>query len=84
MHSFLFELGTEEIPDSVLIPAKEALQNSFTRLCQDSQIEYSSVSTGCTPRRLYLIASGLPEAQPDAKVFKLGPAVAIAYDQNGQ
>lgn len=84
MHSFLFELGTEEIPDSVIIPAKEALQSSFTRLCQASQIEYSSVSTGCTPRRLYLIASGLPEAQPDTKVFKLGPAVAIAYDQNGQ
>ncbi|MCB5270143.1 MAG: glycine--tRNA ligase subunit beta [Candidatus Cloacimonadaceae bacterium] len=84
MHSFLFELGTEELPDNVILPALESIENSFRKMLQEYNIESGRVKSTCTPRRLSLMAEGLPEKQTDQEILKTGPAVSIAFNAEGE
>lgn len=47
-------------------------------------IGYSSLVTGCTPRRLALILEGLPLKQEDVEIHKTGPALSIAHNKEGE
>jgi glycyl-tRNA synthetase beta chain len=67
---FLFEIGTEEIPDWMIPGALENLRVLFEKL----EIPYDSIRLDATPRRLVLRAEGLPECQPDSEERVLGPA----------
>jgi glycyl-tRNA synthetase beta chain len=69
---FLFEIGTEEIPDWMIQSALENLRLSFEKL----GIPHESVRLDATPRRLVLRAEGLPARQPDAVERVLGPPKA--------
>jgi glycyl-tRNA synthetase beta chain len=66
---FLFEIGTEEIPDWMILSALENLRLSFEKL----EIPHESVRLDATPRRLVLRAEGLPARQPDSVERVLGP-----------
>jgi glycyl-tRNA synthetase beta chain len=67
---FLFEIGTEEIPDWMIPSALENLRLLFEKL----EIPHESVTMDATPRRLVLRADGLPERQPDREERVMGPA----------
>ncbi|MGA3235700.1 MAG: glycine--tRNA ligase subunit beta [Bryobacteraceae bacterium] len=67
---FLFEIGTEEIPDWMIPNALENLHLLFEKL----EIPHESVTLDATPRRLVLRADGLPERQADSEERVLGPA----------
>jgi glycyl-tRNA synthetase beta chain len=67
---FLFEIGTEEIPDWVIQGALADLRQSFEKL----GIPHDSIALDATPRRLVLRAQGLPEKQPDTEERVMGPA----------
>ncbi|MDD4147573.1 MAG: glycine--tRNA ligase subunit beta [Candidatus Cloacimonetes bacterium] len=83
MHSFLFELGIEELPDSVIVPAINSIKLSFEKMLSEQNLDHGEIRIGSTPRRLAISAAGLPEKQADVEICKTGPSVTIAYDDKG-
>lgn len=77
----LFEIGTEEIPSGYMAPALRDLESEACRLFQEERIAFSGVRTLGTPRRLVLYVERLDETQSDRVREVVGPAKAVAYDQ---
>jgi glycyl-tRNA synthetase beta chain len=70
---FLLEIGSEEIPDWMIIPALNQLQDSFQQLLDQQGLRGRVASVDATPRRLVLRAEGLVERQADTEDVVLGP-----------
>jgi glycyl-tRNA synthetase beta chain len=70
---FLLEIGTEEIPDWMIVPALNHLQDSFQVLLDQHALGGLVSSVNATPRRLVLRAEGLAERQSDSHELLLGP-----------
>jgi glycyl-tRNA synthetase beta chain len=70
---FLLEIGTEEIPDWMIVPALNQLQDTFQALLDQQNLGGKVTRTDATPRRLVLFAEDLRERQPDAEDLVLGP-----------
>jgi len=83
MPDFLLEIGCEEIPARMIDPSSKELGERVAALLARERLSASSVSCFDTPRRLAVIASGIPQAQPDATEQITGPSVNIAY-KDGQ
>jgi glycyl-tRNA synthetase beta chain len=71
---FLLEIGTEEIPDWMIVPALNNLQDMFQALLDQQALGGRVTSVDATPRRLVLQADGLLERQADVEELVLGPA----------
>ena len=70
---FLLEIGTEEIPDWMIVPALNQLQDMFQVLLDQHGVGGKIKSANATPRRLVLKAYGLIERQPDTEDLVPGP-----------
>jgi glycyl-tRNA synthetase beta chain len=70
---FFLEIGTEEIPDWMIVPAFNDLQDMFQGLLDQHALGGKVTSTSATPRRLVLRAEGLVERQFDTEELVLGP-----------
>lgn len=81
---FLFELGTEEIPASMIIPALDQLKSNFEQMLRDKDVAFHEVRTFSTPRRLSLYGEGLPDRQPDRQETLTGPSRKVAFQESGQ
>jgi glycyl-tRNA synthetase beta chain len=84
MPDFLIEIGTEEIPARMIEPAAADLQKRLADLLTRERLP-STQTIECfnTPRRLALIATGIPAAQPDITEQATGPSTAVAF-KDGQ
>jgi glycyl-tRNA synthetase beta chain len=71
---FILEIGTEEIPDWMIVPALNQLQDMFQALLDQQALGGRVEETHATPRRLFLRASGLLEKQTDVEELVMGPA----------
>lgn len=80
MPDFLLELFSEEIPARMQAAAATQLAERFTALLDGAGLQADSIETFVTPRRLALIARGLPESGPPRIFEKRGPRVG-APDQ---
>jgi glycyl-tRNA synthetase beta chain len=80
----LFEIGTEEIPSGYLPSALEDLRVTAGRLLQEQRLPFTEVRTLGTPRRLTLVAFGLPDRQADRRREVVGPPRAAAFDAEGR
>jgi len=74
---FLLEIGTEEIPDWMIIPALNNLQDMFQALLDQHVLGGRVTSVDATPRRLVLRAEGLLERQADVDELVLGPPTSV-------
>ncbi len=74
---FLLEIGTEEIPDWMIVPALNNLQDMFQGSLDQYALGGKVASTAATPRRLVLRAEGLIERQADAEELVLGPPKSV-------
>lgn len=83
-HTFLFELGTEELPPLQLRGLRDALVAGFTKALGECQLEHGSVRGYGTPRRLALVVEELASSQPDTESERRGPKVDVAFDSDGQ
>ena len=72
--SFLLEIGVEEVPDWMIVPALKNLEELFRAVLDQNKLDVQSVRTDATPRRLVLRAEGLPERQQDREELLTGPA----------
>jgi glycyl-tRNA synthetase beta chain len=84
MPDFLLEIGCEEIPARMIEAASRELRERVSILLQRERLEPSGVSLNLgTPRRLAVLASGIPASQPDLTEQVNGPSAQIAY-KDGQ
>ncbi len=74
---FLLEIGTEEIPDWMIVPALNNLQDMFQALLDQHVLGGKVTAVDATPRRLVLRAEGLLERQADLEELVLGPPKSV-------
>ncbi|MEJ5368785.1 MAG: glycine--tRNA ligase subunit beta [Bryobacteraceae bacterium] len=72
----LFEIGVEEIPHWMIVPALGEMERIFRALCSEHRIEPGPLRLDATPRRLVLRAEGLPARQEDREELVIGPPKA--------
>ena len=83
MPDFLLEIGLEEIPARMIQDASQELLKRVEDLLSKNALSCNEVKRAETPRRLTLIASGIPATQPDVQEQLTGPATKVAY-KDGQ
>src|SRR5436853_469664 len=84
MPDFVLEIGCEEIPARMIDAASLELRTRVNDLLTRERLPASgSVSYLDTPRRLAVLASGIPSAQPDVTEQVTGPSTNVAY-KDGQ
>jgi len=79
----LIEIGTEELPPRAL----QSLSRDFAELVQKgltaAELGPQSVEVFATPRRLAMLLHDVPLQQADRQIEKRGPALAAAFDADG-
>src|SRR6202142_1648522 len=81
--SFL-ELGWEEIPARMVGGASEELRERVGALLERERLAPGGAITWLdTPRRLAVMAAGIPAAQPDVTEKVTGPSAQVAF-KDGQ
>ena len=83
MKELLLEIGTEEIPAGFVPQALIDFESLTRRELEANRIDFDSVKTLGTPRRLVLIIGSLSEKQRDEEMRKVGPSKQAAYDSKG-
>ncbi|PSV17524.1 glycine--tRNA ligase subunit beta [Photobacterium kishitanii] len=81
--NFLIELGTEELPPKALRTLAEAFAANFEAELKATDLPHQGIKWYAAPRRLALKVTALAENQPDKVVEKRGPAIAAAFDADG-
>lgn len=80
----LFEIGTEELPASFVRQGLALLQEHAKKLLEEARLAPSGeIRVLGTPRRLTLLVSGVPDAQPDRRETVQGPPASVAFDADG-
>lgn len=79
-HTFLLEIGLEEMPAHVVTPSINELAEKTEKYLKENRISFDKVQKFSTPRRLALEISGLADKQPDIDEEVKGPAEKIAKD----
>ena len=84
MPDFLLEIGCEEIPARMIEAGSLELKERVGKLLERERLAPDGAITFLdTPRRLAVLASGIPAAQPDVTEQITGPSLAVAY-KDGQ
>src|SRR5712692_3355932 len=84
MPDFLLEIGCEEIPARMIDAASLELRERVNKLLERERLAASDTITYFdTPRRLAVLAPGIPAAQPDITEQVTGPSVNVAF-KDGQ
>lgn len=81
--NLLIEVGTEELPPKSLRTLAESFLANFEEELQKAELSYESATWYAAPRRLALKVNALVTAQADKVVEKRGPAIAQAFDADG-
>lgn len=82
--TLLIELGTEELPPKSLKTLAIAFYDNIKSQLDKNNLSYSEIKWFATPRRLAVQVLDLNGKQADKVVEKRGPAVNVAFDEQGQ
>ncbi|TGD18650.1 glycine--tRNA ligase subunit beta [Levilactobacillus suantsaiihabitans] len=82
-HTFLLEIGLEEMPAHVVTPAIKQLVKRTADYLKEQRIAYDDIKPFSTPRRLAIQIDGLADKQEDISESVKGPAKKIAQDADG-
>ncbi len=82
--SFLFEIGTEELPAKSLEKLSLALRDNLKQALAKLEFTFNDadVSVFATPRRMAVLFKKISLAQPKQRITKVGPTIQAAFDQN--
>ncbi|MGB6675579.1 MAG: glycine--tRNA ligase subunit beta [Terriglobales bacterium] len=84
MPDFLLEIGCEEIPARMIDAAALELRERVHKLLEREHLPANvAISSFESPRRLAVLASGIPAAQSDVTEQVTGPSVNVAF-KDGQ
>ena len=64
-NQYLLEIGLEEMPAGMILPAVEQLKKAAEKSLESNQLQSAKVLPFSSPRRLALLISELPEKQED-------------------
>ncbi|WP_394132310.1 glycine--tRNA ligase subunit beta [Shewanella maritima] len=81
--NLLIEVGTEELPPKVLRKLAESFVANFSEELTKAELSFEKATWYAAPRRLAIYIEQLAVAQADKIVEKRGPAVAQAFDAEG-
>tara|TARA_Y100001949_G_C15984268_1_gene329786 strand:+ start:930 stop:3068 length:2139 start_codon:yes stop_codon:yes gene_type:complete len=80
VNTFLLEIGLEEMPAQMILPAVEQLKSLAQKTCEKHRLNFNDLKTYSSPRRLAIKLSGLPDKENDRKVELKGPPLSVAKD----
>lgn len=80
----LFEIGTEELPSWYVTQGSAALAELLSQRLDAAGLGAEGVRAFGTPRRLAVLASGVPESTGLKREERRGPSVAVAFDADGR
>lgn len=80
---FLVEIGTEELPPKSLASLATAFADNISQELAKLDLSHADVKWYAAPRRLAVVVKNLIAKQADKEVERRGPAIAAAYDANG-
>ena len=80
---FLAEIGTEELPPKALRHLEQAFAESVQKGIEAAGLTAASLSSFATPRRLAVLVKDLQLQQAPQSIEKRGPAVNVAFDNDG-
>ena len=83
MPDLLFELGCEELPAAFVRDAAAQLHSQILQRLVESGLSHGDTASFCTPRRLIISVTQIPERQPDQSKESRGPSLAAAYGMDG-
>jgi glycyl-tRNA synthetase beta chain len=83
MPDFLLEIGCEEIPARMIDPAGLDLRERLQKMLERERLSAAGITQLDSPRRLAVLATGIPATQPDVTEQVTGPSAAIAF-KDGQ
>ncbi|MDU1039981.1 MAG: glycine--tRNA ligase subunit beta [Enterococcus faecalis] len=79
----LLEIGLEEMPAHVVTPSRIQLEEKVIKFLDEHHLDYETVQSFATPRRLAVKVTAIPEKQVDVEEEVKGPAKKIALDAEG-
>jgi glycyl-tRNA synthetase len=82
--SFVFEIGSEELPATDVSSALAQLREIAPKMLQDARLEYNAIEFFATPRRQGFLVRDLAPQQTPLDAMVRGPAVKAAFDKDGQ
>ncbi|WP_440877395.1 glycine--tRNA ligase subunit beta [Thalassotalea sp. PLHSN55] len=82
--TLLIELGTEELPPASLKTLAVTFYDQIKSQLDAADLAYQDITWFATPRRLAIKVIALQACQQDKVVEKRGPAVNVAFDENGE
>ncbi len=80
MSQLLLEIGLEEVPAGFMPQTLAQLKSHTETALKDARIDFESVRTLGTPRRLAVLVDGIAEKQKDLEEEVRGPSEKVAYD----
>lgn len=84
MPDLLLEIGCEEIPARMIDAASQELRERVQKLLERERLSpQREIGSFDSPRRLAVLAPGIPQTQPDVTEQVNGPSVAAAF-KDGQ
>ncbi|MBF0477132.1 MAG: glycine--tRNA ligase subunit beta, partial [Deltaproteobacteria bacterium] len=83
-HDLLFEIGVEEIPAGFMAGALDSLKSLTAKGLEENRLGFGSITAMGTPRRLTVLATGIPEKQEDMTEEITGPPKKVAMGEDGQ
>lgn len=79
----LLEIGTEELPAHAVPGLYRALRDKAAARLEELGLSHGTIHAMGTPRRLALFVDDVAERQPDKTMERRGPAIATAFDAEG-
>ena len=83
-NDLLIEIGTEELPPKALQRLSAAFTAGIVEGLSAAALKIGEVRPFATPRRLAVLISDVPSAQPDREIERKGPSLKAAYDTEGK
>lgn len=80
----LVELHTEELPPKSLLMLGEAFADRIKEQLEKNALAFESVTFFATPRRLAVFVEHLASNQPAQTIERKGPALRVAFDDQGE
>ncbi len=83
-NNVLFEVGLEELPARFIDDAEKQLHEKTNRWLEELRIEFDTISSFSTPRRLAILIKGIAAEQTTIQEEVRGPSEKIAKDDQGE
>lgn len=77
-HTYLLEIGLEEVPARFLKAIEAQLVERVENFLKSERLDYQTICSFSTPRRFAVMVEGLVDQQPDQKEKLRGPSLKIA------